>query len=406
MANLQTFLVHGDYDPRVSAKIFADAIAARRDSKSSTIQLRGPPHIQLEDSATGTVKESSGANPLEDLRTYILASRSNIEPLRRLCLARMYSQCLLKKDIDPITFLEEIYSGGKCGSAESSTGGNTSNSSNNKNSPKSYAPDADIRHFVRSFLCARHPDIPIYRPGKIILEYEETIFGRRVVRETTEPPATVDNSDTGGNRNGKKDNKDRIRNTNLAIIQGKKEWCDRLNKLRLQGGLFLEDLDAVEEALREAGHDDSGSEGIKAPDLKNILGLKDGENDGDASDEHSQGHPGDQRSERLLYPGICPHGHHRSGYNTTPYLSHQHPHHQHFQSRFQDPFQHSLPAVPDYHRPFYHSTRVPAPAAVAAAAAAQNSLHTGRPLYSGRARSRFDHVLDDLVRDVGERMRW
>lgn len=178
--------------------------------------MDGPPRIHVDDKHK--IKESTSTNPLDDLRTYILALRTNVESLRRLALVRLYSQHLLKKEINAIYFLEEVYTGVASGS---SGPGDT---------VKDYKPDADLRRFVQAFLCAGHPDLPTKAPGMIQLEYEDTIFGRRLLSEKDNEPATKDN-------------------TNLHILQTSDKYKERLSKLRGKGGLFLEDLDQVKSAL-------------------------------------------------------------------------------------------------------------------------------------------------------------
>jgi hypothetical protein len=201
--NLQTFLAFGDYDPKIVSGL-----------ESST--MGGPPRIYVDEKHD--TKESSATDPLHDLRTYILALRTSIEPLRRLALVRLYSQKLLKKEINAIYFLEEIYTGAPSG--ESGPNG----------SAQDYQPDEDLRIFAQAFLCAAHPDLPTKAPGLIQLEYEDTIFGRRITGETDTEPAIMDN-------------------TNLHILQTTDKYRDRLSKLRGGGGLFLEDLDKVNSAL-------------------------------------------------------------------------------------------------------------------------------------------------------------
>jgi len=201
--NLQTFLAFGDYDPKIVSGL---------DSS----KMDGPPRIYVDDKHD--IKESSPTDPLHDLRTYILALRTSVEPLRRLALVRLYSQKLLKKEVNAIHFLEEIYTGAPSG--ESGPDG----------SAQGYQPDEGLRIFVQAFLCAAHPDLPTRAPGLIQLEYEDTIFGRRITGETDTEPATKDN-------------------TNLHILQTTDKYKDRLSQLRGKGGLFLEDLDKVNSAL-------------------------------------------------------------------------------------------------------------------------------------------------------------
>lgn len=203
LVNLQTFLAYGDYDPKIVSGL---------DSSN----IDGPPRIHMDDKHK--IKESSPTDPLHDLRTYVLALRTSVEPLRRLALVRLYSQKLLKKETNAMGFLEEIYTGVPSGD---SGPGDTA---------KDYTPDEDLRTFVRAFLCAAHPDLPTKAPGMIQLEYEDTIFGRRVTSEKDTEPATKDN-------------------TNLHILQTTDKYKDRLSMLRGKGGLFLEDLDKVKSAL-------------------------------------------------------------------------------------------------------------------------------------------------------------
>ena len=203
LLNLQAFLAFGDYEPR---------IFVRFDSSD----IDGPPRIHVDDKHF--IKESNLSNPLDDLRTYILALRTSVEPLRRLALVRLYSQKLLKKAINAMSFLEEIYTG------------TPSDDDGPGDAVKDYKPDGDLRHFVLAFLCAAHPDLPTKTPGVIQLEYEDTIYGRRVITETDTEPATKDN-------------------TNLHILETTDRYKDRLSKLRGNGGLFLEDLDKVKSAL-------------------------------------------------------------------------------------------------------------------------------------------------------------
>ena len=203
LVNLQTFFVLGDYDPKIASGLHSS-------------NLDGPPRIHVDDKHK--IKESTLTNPLHDVRTYILALRMSVEPLRRLALVRMYSQRLLKKEIDAMRFLEEIYSGAPSGDKGP---GDT---------VKDYKPDKELREFVQAFLCAAHPDLPKRSPGVIQLEYEDTIFGRRVTSEKDTEPATKDNS-------------------NLRILQTTDKYKDRLAKFRGRGGLFLEDLDKVKSAL-------------------------------------------------------------------------------------------------------------------------------------------------------------
>ncbi|KAF7506813.1 hypothetical protein GJ744_011425 [Endocarpon pusillum] len=203
LLNLQAFLAFGDYEPRV---------LVRFDSSD----LDGPPRIHVDDKHL--IKASNLSNPLDDLRTYILALRTSVEPLRRLALLRLYSQKLLKKEINAMYFLEEIYTGAP--SCEDGPGV----------AVKDYKPDDDLRHFVLAFLCAAHPDLPTKAPGVIQLEYEDTIYGRRFITETDTEPATRDN-------------------TNLHILETTDGYKGRLSKLRGNGGLFLEDLDKVKSAL-------------------------------------------------------------------------------------------------------------------------------------------------------------
>ena len=201
--NLQTFLAFGDYNPRIASVL-------------DTSQIVGPPRIHVDDKHK--IRESSPTNPLHDLRTYVLALRMSVEPLRRLALVRLYSQRLLKKEIDAMHFVEEIYTG-----APSKDGGSG-------DTVKGYKPDEDLRRFVHAFLCAPHPDLPTKSAGVIQLEYEDTIFGRRVTSEKDTEPAAKDNS-------------------NLRILQTTDRYKDRLRKFRGKGGLFLEDLDMVKSAL-------------------------------------------------------------------------------------------------------------------------------------------------------------
>jgi hypothetical protein len=201
--NLQTFLAFGDYDPKIVSGL---------DSS----KMDGPPRIYVDDKHN--IKESSPTDPLHDLRTYILALRTSVEPLRRLALVRLYSQKLIKKDINAIHFLEEIYTGAPSG--DSGPG----------DSAQDYQPDEGLRTFAQAFLCAAHPDLPTKARGLIQLEYEDTIFGRRITGETDTEPATMDN-------------------TNLHILQTTDKYKDRLSQLRGKGGPFLEDLDKVNNAL-------------------------------------------------------------------------------------------------------------------------------------------------------------
>jgi hypothetical protein len=203
LLNLQTFLTHGDYSPKIASRLLS--------------KLDGPPRIHIGDK--NNIKQSSPTNPLHDLRTYLLAQQTSLQPLRHLVLLRLYSQRLLEKEINAISFLEEIYTG-------------TPSTNTNASGPtKSYTPDADLRRFAQSFLCAPHPDLPTKAPGLITLQYEDTIFGRRVTSETdTEPTNGMDNS-------------------NLHILQTNDKYSGRLAKLRGTGGLFLEDLDIVTAAL-------------------------------------------------------------------------------------------------------------------------------------------------------------
>lgn len=213
LLNLQTFIAFGDYDPKVVSDL-------------DLSKLCGPPRIYVDDK--NKLKESNPSNPLQDLRTYILAIRTSAEPLRRLALIRLYSQQLLKKEINAMHFLEEIYTG------------SASKDSGPGDTLKDYKPDGDLRRFVQAFLCAAHPDLPTKLPGVIQLEYEETIYGRRVTNEKDTKPATKDN-------------------TNLYILQTTGKYKDRLSKLRGKGGLFLEDLDKVKNAL-------DSKEPIQVPD--------------------------------------------------------------------------------------------------------------------------------------------
>lgn len=211
--NLQTFLAFGDYDPKIASVL-------------ETSHMAGPPRIHVDDKHK--IRESSPTNPLHDLRTYVLALRMAVEPLRQLALVRLYSQRLLKKEINAMHFLEEIYTG-----SPSKDGGPG-------DTVKGYKPDEDLRRFVHAFLCAAHPDLPTRSPGVIQLEYEDTIFGRRVTSETDTEPATQDN-------------------TNLRILETTEKYKDRFYKLRGKGGLFLEDLDKVKDAL-------DSKESIQPPD--------------------------------------------------------------------------------------------------------------------------------------------
>jgi hypothetical protein len=201
--NLQTFLTFGDYDPKIVSGL---------DSS----KIDGPPRIYVDENHK--IKISSPTNPLHDLRTYVLAFRTSVEPLRRLALVRLYSQKLLKKDINAMHFLEEIYTGAPSG--DNGPGDST----------QDYQPDDDLRTFAQAFLCAAHPDLPTKAPGLIQLEYEDTIFGRRITGESDTEPASKDN-------------------TNLHILQTTDKYKDRLSKLRGKGALFLEDLDKVKSAL-------------------------------------------------------------------------------------------------------------------------------------------------------------
>jgi hypothetical protein len=203
LMNLQTFLASGDYNPKIATRL----------NRSS---MFGPPRIHVNDKHK--TKESSPTNPLYDVRTYVLALRTSVEPLRRLALIRLYSQQLLKKEINAMHFLEEIYTGGPSGD-----GGPAE-------TVRDYKPDNDLRRFVQAFLCVKHPDLPTKSPGIIQLEYEHTIFGRRMTSEKDMEPCVKDN-------------------TNLHILQTTERYKDRLSKLRGRGGLFLEDLDKVKSAL-------------------------------------------------------------------------------------------------------------------------------------------------------------
>jgi hypothetical protein len=211
--NLQTFLSFGDYDPKI--------LSGLDNSK-----MEGPPRLYVDDKHK--IKESSPTNPLHDLRTYILALRTSVEPLRRLALVRLYSQRLLKKETNAMHFLEEMYTG-----APSGDGGPGA-------TVNDYKPDEDLRRFVQAFLCAAHPDLPTEVPGMIELEYKYTIWGTRVTNEKDTEPATKEN-------------------TNLHILQTTDKYSGRLSKLRANGGLFLEDLDKVQSAL-------GSKEPIKPPD--------------------------------------------------------------------------------------------------------------------------------------------
>ncbi len=203
LMNLQTFLAFGDYDPKIASGLDGS-------------KIDGPPRIHVDDKHK--LRESTLSNPLHDLRTYILALRTSVDPLRRLALLRLYSQQLLKKEINAMSFLEEIYTGTP--SSDSGPG----------DSAKNYKPDDDLRTFVRAFLCAAHPALPAKSPGVIQLEYEETIYGRRVTAEKETEPATKDN-------------------TNLHILQTTDKYKGRLSKFRGKGGLFLEDLDKAKAAM-------------------------------------------------------------------------------------------------------------------------------------------------------------
>lgn len=211
--NLQTFLAFGDYNPKIVSGLHG-------------CNMEGPPRIHVDDKHT--IKESSPTNPVHDLRTYILALRASMNHLRRLALARLYSQRLLKKEIDAMHFLEEIYTGAPSGDEGP---GDT---------VKDYQPDEDLRRFSQAFLCAAHPDLPTNSPGVIELEYHHTILGTRITGEKDTEPATMDN-------------------TNLHILQSTEKYSSRLSRLRAQGGLFLEDLDIVQTAL-------SSQEPIQPPD--------------------------------------------------------------------------------------------------------------------------------------------
>jgi hypothetical protein len=213
LINLQTFLAFGDYDPKIASGLDGS-------------DLDGPPRIHTDDQ--NKIKESTLTNPLHDLRTYILALRTSLEPLRRLTLVRLYSQQLLKKEINAMHFLEEIYTGAPSG--DDGPG----------DTVKDYNPDEDLRRFAQAFLCAAHPDLPTKVPGVLHLEYEDTIFGRRYTSEKDSEPVTKDN-------------------TNLHILQTTGKYKDRLSKLRGKGGLFLEDLDKAKSALDK-------QEPITAPD--------------------------------------------------------------------------------------------------------------------------------------------
>jgi hypothetical protein len=197
------FLAFGDYDPKIASGLDGS-------------NMDGPPRIHADD--LNKIKESTPTNPLHDLRTYILALRTQVEPLRRLAHMRLYSQQLLKKEINAMDFLEEIYTGSPSG--DNGPG----------DTVKDYKPDEDLRRFAQAFLCAAHPDLPTKVPGLVHLQYEDTIFGRRYTSEKDSEPATKDN-------------------TNLHILQTTGKYKDRLSKLRGKGGLFLEDLDNVKSAL-------------------------------------------------------------------------------------------------------------------------------------------------------------
>jgi hypothetical protein len=205
LINLQTFLAFGDYDPKIAAGL---------DSS----KIKGPPRIHVDDEHKS--KASSPTNPLHDLRTYVIALRTSVAPLQRLALARLYSQQLLHKEINAMHFLEEIYTG-----APSSDGGPG-------DKVEDYKPNDDLRRFAQAFLCAPHPDLPTKAPGRIELEYEDTIYGRRVTGEKDTEPSAKDN-------------------TNLHILETTDKYKTRLAKLRGAGGLFLEDLDNVKTALSD-----------------------------------------------------------------------------------------------------------------------------------------------------------
>lgn len=188
------FAIQGDYEP-----VWA----------SDSFTFRGPPRI---DTGSGNVPETGPFVPAEDARVYAVAQTIGFTELKQLALRRLYSQSLLKGDA--MDFVEEVYTGKEPGKDKPVACG------------RGWKPDNDLRNFMLAFLTTAHPD-------RLRVEVEVDDFGR------TTP---VGRAGLEGWRN--------TGQTNHGLLQGPK-WRDRLNKLRSAGGPFLEDLDKVEEKLRQ-----------------------------------------------------------------------------------------------------------------------------------------------------------
>lgn len=171
--------------------------------------VRGPPKI---DTGSGNVSETGPSVPAEDFRVYAVAQTIGFEELRQHTLRRLYSQSLLKSDA--MEFVEEVYTGKEPGKDKPVACG------------KGWKPDRELREFMMAFLSAEHPD-----RRRIEVEVDE--YGQ------IRPVGSARLEDW---RN--------LKQTNLGLLQGSK-WKEKLGKLRSGGGIFLEDLDKVEENMRQ-----------------------------------------------------------------------------------------------------------------------------------------------------------
>ena len=173
--------------------------------------LKGPPKI---DTGNGNVSETGPYVPAEDVRVYAVAQTIGYGELRQCALRRLYSQTLLKGDA--MEFVEEVYTGKEPGKDKPVACG------------KGWKPDKDLREFMVAFMTAEHPD-----RKRIEVEVDDYGHPRPVGGPT---------SSLGGWSNP--------RQTNLGLLQGPK-WKEKMAKLRSGGGAFLEDLDKVEENMRQ-----------------------------------------------------------------------------------------------------------------------------------------------------------
>ena len=191
--------------------LFAKSGGYEPNWRPDTDRLNGPPKI---DTGNGNVSETGPCVPAEDFRVYAAAQSVGFEELQQYALRRLYSQSLLKGS-EPMDFVEEVYTGKEPGKDKLVACG------------KGWKPDADLREFMRAFLAANHPD-------RLRVEVEVDDYG------CTIPVG----------RAGLEGWKTSTQQTNLGLLQGPK-WRERLQKLRTGGGAFLEDLDKVEENLKQ-----------------------------------------------------------------------------------------------------------------------------------------------------------